>query len=419
MSRRTPFPRSDSPAIQRKQDLGCLLLVRLRSPARARCGFTLLEVLLTVLVSSVLLMTLWTLLDMYARLFDAGQTKAGQTQLMSGLMRQLSDDLCSAIQDTAEAPPGTLGPVRRFGLFGSAHSMQFDMLQPAPSRVVGAAQAMPESSLDEPLAAEAYELRTVRYDFVPMNDQTQFDASSRPGLTRYELDFKTTSESSGYEEPAAALPEQPQEGPAFDMMDTSQSEESALMESLSPDPNDNTVTWVPEVVALEFRYFDGLAWTSTWNSLQRKSLPAAVEVVMKFSPTEGLTLPKPPAEPAAETDEALGDEWSPLGAEQETARPGTLGCRLVIDLPTSALRNVFDKQRDAFLLPGELEQPQANVDVLMDELFDVDEDEQSPYAFTDEPRGPRGRRPPRPGQLPGSARTVIQQRSPDQWMRGL
>lgn len=394
---------------------------------RRRRAFTLLEVLVTVLVSSVLLMTLWTLLDMYSRLFDAGQTKAGQTQLMSGLMRQLSDDLCSAIQDTAEAPPGTLGPVRRFGMFGSSHSLQFDILQATPARGSATNPVAPPSSLDEPLAAEAYELRTVRYEFVPMTDPTQIDTSSRPGLTRHELDFKSTSDSQmpdsdmassdlgAGDDSGSALAEQPQEGPAFDMQAADTTDSSALMDSLAPDPNDNTVTWVPEVVAFEFRYFDGLVWNSSWNSLERKSLPAAVEIVMELSPTEGLSLPKSEPEASSSSDETTSDEMDFMGLEHETVRPGALGCRMVVDLPTSALRNVFDKQRDDFLLPGNTGNAQPDMDAMMDDLFDVDE---PVYALTDEPAPSAGRRS-RFGRVFDSNRTVIQQKAPDQWMRGL
>jgi hypothetical protein len=35
---------------------------------------------------------------------------------------------------------------------------------------------------------------------------------------------------------------------------------------------------VPEVVGCRFRYFDGLAWVSAWDSQQQHGLPRAVEV---------------------------------------------------------------------------------------------------------------------------------------------
>jgi hypothetical protein len=41
----------------------------------------------------------------------------------------------------------------------------------------------------------------------------------------------------------------------------------------------------PEVLAIEFRYFDGLEWFSEWNSQDMNGLPMAVEMaIMLFDP---------------------------------------------------------------------------------------------------------------------------------------
>jgi len=39
----------------------------------------------------------------------------------------------------------------------------------------------------------------------------------------------------------------------------------------------------PEVVALEFRYFDGVEWFTEWDSLEREGLPMAVEVAVAIA----------------------------------------------------------------------------------------------------------------------------------------
>lgn len=38
----------------------------------------------------------------------------------------------------------------------------------------------------------------------------------------------------------------------------------------------------PEVVKLEFQYFDGAGWQSSWNSQQRNGLPKAVKILASF-----------------------------------------------------------------------------------------------------------------------------------------
>lgn len=42
----------------------------------------------------------------------------------------------------------------------------------------------------------------------------------------------------------------------------------------------------PEVVQLEFRYFDGIQWINFWNSDESRSLPHAVEVLMTMRPVD-------------------------------------------------------------------------------------------------------------------------------------
>jgi hypothetical protein len=87
------------------------------------------------------------------------------------------------------------------------------------------------------------------------------------------------------------------------------------------------VVWVPEVIGLEFRYFDGNAWTGNWNSMERKSLPAAVEVLVRMQDSDS---PAPPQAVTAEAEAAL-EEPGP----EETARPSGPVHRMVVDLPMS------------------------------------------------------------------------------------
>jgi len=40
----------------------------------------------------------------------------------------------------------------------------------------------------------------------------------------------------------------------------------------------------PEVVGVEFRYFDGTQWLTSWDSIEQKRLPTAVEVIVAIQP---------------------------------------------------------------------------------------------------------------------------------------
>jgi hypothetical protein len=42
----------------------------------------------------------------------------------------------------------------------------------------------------------------------------------------------------------------------------------------------------PEVVGLEFRYFDGMAWLPQWNAEELQSSPKAVEILLAIGPKQ-------------------------------------------------------------------------------------------------------------------------------------
>ncbi|MCA9097896.1 MAG: prepilin-type N-terminal cleavage/methylation domain-containing protein, partial [Planctomycetaceae bacterium] len=65
----------------------------LRPESNNRSGFTLLEVLLTVLLSMILLGGLWSLSNIYLRTFERGQDLVEQAQLLRAIQQQVSDDL--------------------------------------------------------------------------------------------------------------------------------------------------------------------------------------------------------------------------------------------------------------------------------------------------------------------------------------
>jgi hypothetical protein len=72
---------------------------------KRRAAFTLVEVLLTSVLTATLLAALWGLLAMYSKMFDTGQTKTEQSQLARTLLAQISDDLHSVVQAPPLVPP--------------------------------------------------------------------------------------------------------------------------------------------------------------------------------------------------------------------------------------------------------------------------------------------------------------------------
>jgi len=78
----------------------------------------------------------------------------------------------------------------------------------------------------------------------------------------------------------------------------------------------------PEVVGLQFRYFDGMEWFDEWDCQAKGGLPVAVAI--------GLTLRRPDAE--AEVPPAA---MTPLDADAASLGEGLAVYRLVVDLPAA------------------------------------------------------------------------------------
>lgn len=246
---------------------------------RASRGFTLLEVLLTLGMVLVLLASLWSLFNVFNRLFEVAPVKAAQARLVAGIVQQLSDDLQSAIDDNAEAPSvaGNAGPVRRFGLAGGSNWLRLDVLQPLPQE-----RLKPQEPGVGDSGPRVPELRTVVYRCAaPVAEQSEQGASremaespsARPGLTRWEIDFETPEEAIA----APGAKRSPVTNAAASAQDDATTDVGDL---LGLGPADPSATWIPEIVGLQFQYFDGSSWSGSWDSLQHKSLPMAVEVTV-------------------------------------------------------------------------------------------------------------------------------------------
>jgi hypothetical protein len=313
--------------------------------------------MVTLAVSAVLLLSLWTLLGTYAKLFTTGQTMAVHAQVVRGVFQQLTDDLHGAIQDTADSSGSATA--RRFGLFGSAHTLQIDVLQP-PHLRPGSVAAHPLDLLDQSRSGPALELRTVAYTFVDSSGADASQAASQCGLLRREFDWETPtvpsdagaqpSDNSASSPGATTVPLPSSADGSTPTPDNSAGlpgaggvgsdsggapAELSYLQQLAINPDDDTVTWIPEILALEFRYFDGTAWSSTWSSIDHKSLPVAVEVVVQLAPAVAADPSRPVAPPLVADDGSAAAPLNPNSSDS-TSSGGPI-CHLLIHLPAAQL----------------------------------------------------------------------------------
>ena len=333
------------------------------------------------LIGAVLMTGLWALLRTYERLFTRGEAKIEQAQLVRTLLDQFVEDLQSAIADNAASPSGGSAAVRRFGLFGSAQALQVDVLQVLPAQgLYGSLGSQRDRSGREP-SPRVPELHTVQWRFETPEEKGRGGSAAWSGLVRRELDWDTPGAGGpgGGASRRGAAP-----GLKGRMARASGDPESFLRGRFEVEADDPSILWVPEVVDVDFRYFDGQGWSDQWNSLARKSLPMAVAVTVRIRTGEAVS------EPGRSRGELNAGE-GPGGERAPDAMPSaeapTRAHRLLVCLPTTSLARRAEVEAPAAAPP--------------------------PVVVFRAPPLPSLPAPPPPSGPPRSVNLAL----PDQWMR--
>lgn len=286
-----------------------------------RRGFTLLEVLLTSLLAAVVMVALWTLSDIYLKLFAAGSRKIDETKLVRGLTKKLGQDLSQVVQIPTEltfpvtitrGQPGAstlqrvadTSPSREavsatavidnaaqasrrdipnFGLFGTSDALRLIVLETDPNAArepTDLADILPQpGQLRTPFAAE---LKTIEYTFMAHDEGVTDGQRHPPGLVRRKWAWET------WVGTRQNLDQGPDSNSDARMMPDSQAPWTAE-DVLEFESDTSNVDYAPNVVGLEFHYFDGEEWQMEWNSWEERKLPVLVEVVMRIDTTQNFT----------------------------------------------------------------------------------------------------------------------------------
>ncbi|MGL6197269.1 MAG: prepilin-type N-terminal cleavage/methylation domain-containing protein [Thermoguttaceae bacterium] len=301
---------------------------------KSRQGFTLLELLLAIGLLLMLVGLLWGLLQMYSAVYMSGTIKAERSQLVRSLAQLLNEDLGAAIQDPIHPLPASYSTddsVRRFGLYGEPNKLRVDVVQINPFETAQTSQSSglyrSAASGPVPQTAKVPELKTIFYDFVPLNATNA--RMTEYGLKRRELNFETPDTSappanldvlgteSGLDplippfetvrsvgsaditfgtdtltgsgsEDSVFDPEMMQFGQNFNAQSplsvNGASPNSIEKQLENEQDSDENVMWAPEVVECRFRYSDGAIWQNNWDSIEQNGLPVAIEVTLKLMP---------------------------------------------------------------------------------------------------------------------------------------
>jgi prepilin-type N-terminal cleavage/methylation domain-containing protein len=369
-----------------------------------RRGFTLLEVLLAAVLMAVLMTGLWGLMRTYERLFSSGQAKAERAQLARTLMEQLSDDLRSAIPDSPTAMPGASTAARRFGLFGTQRVLQVDVLQVTPAQCVAASTARDELGASPAKSPQVPELHTVQYWFEePLLDGADGSAGVR-GLVRRELDWETPPGAVEEGSPRArkAAAESLSESAA--LSDLVSTPDPMSVAPLRADPEDPSILWAAEVIDLRFRYYDGATWGTQWNSLERKSLPVAIEVTLTVQSGEEARQRAGPRPSDDLLEELAADLGTPGGQAGQSHR-------LLVCLPSTGLGRPAKEADEG--LPSILDESELP---LLPEYAPLVPPSRPSFA-PPRPPAPAASPPPREPAPVAGGRKSLEEMLRDQWIR--
>lgn len=295
-----------------------------------RGGFTLLEVLLSLALTSLILVALGMAIHFHLHVLDVGRTHVEEAQLARVLLRRIADDLRGAVfpvtqnvdQNLAAAASGSTGssgttegagtsptgpettdtaadqtsasltslPHAQPGIYGDRYSIQVDVSRPLPPYQLQALCSLGGGSFQTGAISD---VKTIAYYVVGPQSGTGANEASftgtEQGLVRQEMNR------------AVALYAAEQGG-----LDPAASQIQLL---------------APEVVAIEFQYFDGSELTDYWDSTERGGLPLAVQVTLYIEPKN--------------SGPRTASLWSNFGSPSAFEPQGTLAYSLLVYLPAA------------------------------------------------------------------------------------
>ncbi len=295
----------------------------------ARAGLTLLELILSLALTVVLLALIGMAVDVNLRMLDSRQAEVEQAQLARAVVTRIAQDLRSAIPPTSSASD-MIGAAEDLtgdaaSAAGDSGAAPDDLAQAAGDAGIdvadlstAACQIADSTALPATpgLYGNQYELQ-VDISRLPRVDEYQPLASQ--DMTSSIRDIASDVKTVAYyvRPPGATTVPGAQVGTlnsnegglvrrVLDRQVTLFASENGDISSL--DQYGDVIA--PEVTAIEFAYFDGLEWTTEWDSEEMGGLPLAVRITVSFAGSAeqqaagvGAFLPTTASgSPAAQTD---------------------------------------------------------------------------------------------------------------------
>jgi type II secretory pathway component PulJ len=295
-----------------------------------RSGFTLLETLLSIALASLVIYLVSMAIDLHLRVLDRRRHQVEEAQLARAVLRQMADDLQSVVYpvstDAAQAASASSSQTSASSGQTSASSGQTSTSSGQSSGSSGQTSASSGQTLSlipsKPgLYGDQYQIQ-VDVSRLPRRDEyVVWQDSDEGNLLDAVSDVKSVAyylqaDESGTSASAASGSRSGLFRRVLDRAATKWAMENGNYEGL----HDRAQLLAPEVIGLEFRYFDGLTWYEQWDSETYGSLPIAVEIAVALAPSasDGAELQ------AADVAGSAADIFQ-----------GDRGYRLLVRLPTA------------------------------------------------------------------------------------
>lgn len=248
-----------------------------RLPIAKRSGFTLLEVLIATVLSVLLMSAVYASINLYWKYSTSGRDEIERSQIARAVLRKIELDLRSIV---FVKPPATDAVAATSTDTGSSTTSDTTVVLATPDEAATSSTSglcgnqttlmlyvnKPQRDIAfNPLAdsqsaqTRSSDLRSVGYFISGSGGGALQGMLGVPGLARLEGDRLAMAEAD------------------------QQANYSALA--------GQTQLLAPEVIAIQFHYFDGMTWRYNWDSTVFAGVPKAVEVVITMGPT--VTLPSP------------------------------------------------------------------------------------------------------------------------------
>ncbi|MBC8350421.1 MAG: prepilin-type N-terminal cleavage/methylation domain-containing protein [Planctomycetes bacterium] len=287
-----------------------------RWAAARRRGFTLLELMLALGLTTVILLAISVAIDLHLRSFDSRRKQLEESQLARAILKIIADDIRNTVQEYEQDLSGLEkliassleSAAQSAGGSGSETSEGAGELSGELGTSLGSETSTEESTASQDLAS-AVTLPTVP-GIYGNQYQLQLDVSRLPRFDEYQEMLATSNETLGVTDipsdiktvtyyvldgdvatSASGLtathqdvltstdPDVVQRGLVRRQLDRAVSQ-YALTNGLISGSDDVGEVVAAEVASIEFQYFDGVEWRYEWDTEVEGSLPLAIQIIM-------------------------------------------------------------------------------------------------------------------------------------------